>query len=150
MKHFSVAMERRTHSTFSFPFLPLFISFLLPSLLTCSFLSGPGLIGFIFNTSLMFVGSTWRTVLIAFGRHPLFSPSFGLISLPLFLSLRLFSFYAFILFLWRLCTETARQTEKSMFPFLDLHSAGFVKSSEVIHCCSQVWCCSCCQFLASF
>ena len=74
---------------------PLFLflsSLFLPSLFTRFLLSGPCLIGFIFNTSLMFVGSTWRTVLIAFGRHPLSSPSFGLISPPLFRSLCLFSF----------------------------------------------------------
>lgn len=77
-------------STFCIPVLSLFIFlFSFCSLLTCSFLSGPCLIGFIFNISLIFVGSTWRTFLIAFGRHPLFSPSFGLMSL--FLSVLLFS-----------------------------------------------------------
>lgn len=55
------------------PSLPLKLSFPFWSLdfaYICSFLSGHSLIRFIFNTSLMFVGSTWRRVLVAFGRHP--------------------------------------------------------------------------------
>lgn len=55
-KHFTVAMERRAQPTFFVPSLSLFSSLYFP--LPCAFLSGPGLIWFIFNTSLMFVGLT--------------------------------------------------------------------------------------------
>lgn len=137
-------MERATKPAFSPPFLVVFswLVFFLFLLLALLSLCGPSLIWFIFNNSLMFVGSTWKTVLIASGRHPLFFPSSGLILLSVFVFFLSFSSCDFVLLSSLLVAVVLRKSESGRET-----SVPFPRSVSVVtHCCSQVWR-SCCQFV---
>lgn len=110
-----LSFYRKSHkacilSTFSCCF---FVTCFLSFPFTCSSLSlcGPSLIWFIFNNSLMFVGSTWKTVLIASGRHPLFFPSSGLMLLSVFVSFLSFSSCDFVLLSSLLVAVVLRKSE---------------------------------------